>query len=62
MIKELATKELAVFLGTTIGWASNIKTGYRKLPPKDCIRVSERFKIPLHELRPDLYPVPPKDH
>ena len=55
MIKDISTKELAKFLGKTMGFASQIKNGRCKLPPKDVLRVSEHFDIPPHELRPDIF-------
>lgn len=58
MIKNIPTKELVEFLGVTKGFVSQLKTEKSKLPAKDCIRVSERFGIPLHELRKDIYPNP----
>ena len=58
MLKNIPTKELAKFLGKTPGFASQIKTGASKLPPGSCIAVSKEFNIPLHELRPDIYPAP----
>jgi antitoxin component HigA of HigAB toxin-antitoxin module len=58
MIKNISTKDLAECLGSTIGFASQIKTGRRKLPPKHCIKVSRKFGIPLHVLRDDIYPAP----
>lgn len=61
MIKSIPTKELAEFLGVTTGFASHIKTGRRQIPPKRCVAVSERFDIPLHVLRPDIYPSPSQD-
>ena len=56
MINKIRTKDLAECIEKTIGFASQIKTGHRKMPPKYCIKVSKRFGIPLHELRPDIYP------
>ena len=56
MIKNIPTKELADFLGKTAGFVSQIKSGKVKLPAKYCIAISEYFAIPLHELRPDIYP------
>jgi DNA-binding transcriptional regulator YdaS (Cro superfamily) len=56
MIKNISTKELAKCIGTTEGFASQIKSGHRKLPPKYCVLVSTTFDISLHELRPDIYP------
>jgi len=55
---NISTKKLAEFLGTTPGFISQIKTGRRKMPPKYCVSVSEEFGIPLHELRPDIFPTP----
>jgi DNA-binding transcriptional regulator YdaS (Cro superfamily) len=55
-ITDIGTRELAKFLGTTDGFAYQIKKGLRKLPPKDCQRVSIHFMIALHDLRPDIYP------
>ncbi len=54
MISEIKTNVLAAFLGKTNGWASNIKTGRKKLPLADCFRVSKHFGIPLHELRDEF--------
>jgi DNA-binding transcriptional regulator YdaS (Cro superfamily) len=58
MIADIPTKNLAQCLGTTIGFASQIKHGHRKIPPKHCLKVSLKFGVPLHELRPDIYPAP----
>jgi DNA-binding transcriptional regulator YdaS (Cro superfamily) len=55
-ITDVGTSELARFLGTTPGFAHQIKKGLRRLPPKDCQRVSIHFSIALHDLRPDIYP------
>jgi DNA-binding transcriptional regulator YdaS (Cro superfamily) len=55
MLNTIQTKELAEFLGVSDGFISQIKTGYRKLPPKYCQRVSKRFNIPLSDLRPDIF-------
>jgi len=55
MLKNIPTKELADYLDISGGFASQIKSGHRKLPPKYCNRVSKKFGIPLHELRPDIY-------
>jgi DNA-binding transcriptional regulator YdaS (Cro superfamily) len=54
-ITDIGTNELANFLNISASFASQIKNGVRKLPPKDCQRVSERFFIPLHDLRPDIF-------
>jgi hypothetical protein len=54
MIKDIKTNELALFLGKTKGWASNLKKGRKKLPLADCFRVSEHFGIPLSELRSEF--------
>ena len=56
MFNDIPTKQMADFLGTTMGFVTHIRKGRRKLPPKDCYRVHERFGIPLHELRPDIFP------
>jgi DNA-binding transcriptional regulator YdaS (Cro superfamily) len=53
---NIPTTELARFLGVTPGFISNIKSGNRKLPPKDCVRVSKQYGIKLHDLRPDIFP------
>jgi hypothetical protein len=60
-LADIGTRELANFLKKTDGFASQLKSGYRKLPPKDCQRVSQHFSIPLHSLRPDIY-AEPKAH
>ncbi len=54
MIKDISATELAHFLGKSIGWASNLRTGRRKLPFAECFRVSEHFGIPLYELRKEF--------
>jgi DNA-binding transcriptional regulator YdaS (Cro superfamily) len=59
-LMDIGTNELASFLGKTPGFASQLKYGRCKLPPKDCQRVALRFNIPLYELRPDIYPQPKK--
>jgi DNA-binding transcriptional regulator YdaS (Cro superfamily) len=56
VLNNISTKELAEFLGTSSGFVSQIKMGHRKLPPKDCVRVSKKYQIPLHELRADIFP------
>jgi len=56
MIKNISTKDLANCINKSEGFASQIKNGWRKLPAKYCIIVSERFDIALHELRPDIFP------
>jgi antitoxin component HigA of HigAB toxin-antitoxin module len=53
-LKNIPTKELADCLGKTIGFASQIKNGHRKLPIKYCASVSRRFGIPLKDLRKDI--------
>lgn len=50
MIKEIPTKELANCIGKTEGFASQIKNGRRRLPPKYLVKVSERFGISLKDL------------
>jgi hypothetical protein len=54
MIKDIKTNELASFLGKSKGWASSLKNGKKKLPLNECFRVSDRFGIPLHELRSEF--------
>lgn len=56
MIKKISTKELAKCIGKSEGFASQIKNGWRKLPAKYCVLVSESFGIALHDLRPDIFP------
>lgn len=56
MIKNIPTKELADLLQISGAFVSQIKSGHRKLPTKYCLQVSKAFDIPLHELRPDVYP------
>jgi DNA-binding transcriptional regulator YdaS (Cro superfamily) len=56
MIANIPTKELAECIGKTQGFASQIKNGWRKLPAKYCVIVSDKFDIPLYELRPDIFP------
>lgn len=55
-ITDVGTRELARFLGTTDGFAYQIKKGLRQLPAKYCQRVSLHFSIALYDLRPDIYP------
>jgi|GEM_PF-3693574 len=62
-ISTVPTKQLAECLGSTIGFASQIKHGRRQLPPRKCRLVSERFGIPLYVLRPDIFGEPdPNTH
>jgi DNA-binding transcriptional regulator YdaS (Cro superfamily) len=56
MLKNIPAKELAELLGVSTGFISHIKTGHRKMPPKYCVRVSRKYRIPLHDLRPDIFP------
>ena len=56
MLEKISTKELATFMDVSEGFVSQIKKGRRKLPPKYCILVSKQYGIPLHSLRPDIYP------
>lgn len=56
MIEKIPTKELADFLNISGGFVSQIKSGHRKLPPKYCAMVSKKYGIPLHALRPDIFP------
>jgi transcriptional regulator with XRE-family HTH domain len=56
MIIDIKTSELAAFLGKSKGFASQIKHGKSLVPINDCFRVSKRFGIPLHVLRPKTFP------
>ncbi len=56
MIINIKTSDLALFLGKSKGFASQIKHGKSLVPFNDCFRVSEHFGIPLHELRPKTFP------
>ena len=55
MIESIQTKKLADFLGVHASFISQIKAGHRKLPAKDCMRVSKEFDVSVHELRPDIF-------
>jgi hypothetical protein len=55
-LSDIGNQELANFLEISRGFASNIRTGKNKLPAKYCIRVSLHFNIPLHNLRPEIFP------
>jgi transcriptional regulator with XRE-family HTH domain len=50
MIENIPTKELANFLGVSLGFVSNIKAGRKRLPPEYMSSVSERFDISLDDL------------
>ena len=52
MINNIPTKALADCIGSTPGFASQIKTGHRRLPPKYYKLVSEKFGIPIVDLCP----------
>jgi len=54
MINKISASELSQFLGKSLGWASHLRTGRKKLPLYECLRVSEHFGIPLCDLRKDL--------
>ena len=59
------TKALSVY-GTVGGMAKKLGTKiqsvsqWKDLPPERCLDVHKQTGIPLHELRPDIYPKPPK--
>lgn len=53
-LQQISPKELAECMGVTIGFASQIKTGHRKLPEKHWEAVSRRFGVPVRDLRPDI--------
>ena len=55
-LSDIGTRELAKFLKKSDSFASQIKSGASKIPPKDCQRLSIHFSIALHDLRPDIYP------
>ena len=50
-----ATK-LAEQIGVTRACVSSWK--WRGIPPTQCLKVHEVTKVPLHQLRPDVYPTP----
>lgn len=53
-LSNISPKQLAETMGVSDGFASQIKTGRRKLPIKYLQVVSDRFSIPKHQLRPDI--------
>lgn len=57
---DIGNQELANFLGITKQFASLIRHGKNDMPAKYCVRVSVYFNIPLHVLRPDIFPETPK--
>jgi len=55
-LTKIPTKELAEFLGVTNAFISNVKAGRRKMPLSKVFDLSQQYGIPLHEIRPDIYP------
>jgi hypothetical protein len=58
-LSDIGNQELANFLGISKQFASGIRKGTKKLPVKDCVRVSARYNLSLHYLRPDIFPETP---
>jgi transcriptional regulator with XRE-family HTH domain len=58
MLDFISARELAKFLGVTPGFVSHIRTGRRPLPIKYAKLISQRYGVPLHVLRPDVYDPP----
>jgi DNA-binding transcriptional regulator YdaS (Cro superfamily) len=52
MINTVSTKKLAALIGKSESFASQIKSGHRRLPPKYYERVSKAFNIPIEQLCP----------
>jgi len=52
-----ATK-LGEMIGVTRACVSSWK--WRGIPPTQCLKVNRATNVPLHQLRPDVYPEPEK--
>ena len=57
VFEKMKPVDLAKCIGVTPSFASQIRTGHRKLPIKYIKIVSEEFNIPPRELRPDLFSI-----
>ena len=53
---KLKTSYLAILLGMSTSYVSQIKSGKRPLSPKSAQIVHKECNIPLWDLRPDVYP------
>ena len=55
--RKLTQTEAAALVG--IGQAAWAKWEKGQVPAEQCLKVHRLTDIPLHELRPDIYPAPP---
>lgn len=54
--KGLSLAELAAALGTSKAELSRWETGKRKVPAHRAVKVAEITGVPVHLLRPDVFP------
>ncbi|HLX18415.1 MAG TPA: YdaS family helix-turn-helix protein [Bradyrhizobium sp.] len=45
-------------IATHIGIRQNVVSMWSRVPPKHAVAVAKLTGIPLHELRPDIFPAP----
>ncbi len=45
-------------LARSLGIKSSSVAQWERVPPRQCVAVAAATEIPLHELRPDIYPAP----
>lgn len=55
--RKMKQAEAAALVGVTQGTWAKWEAG--QVPPEQCLSVHQATRIPLHRLRPDIYPAPP---
>jgi len=55
-INDIPTGELAELLHVDGSFISNCKAGRNKLSFEHCLKIHKKYKIPLYNLRSDIYP------
>lgn len=55
-LSDIEPSQLTEFLQCTTSFTSQLQTGKKKCPADKAILISERFGVPLWEIRPDIYP------
>lgn len=55
-LSDIEPSQLTEFLQCTTSFTSQLQTGKKKCPTDKAIPISERFGVPLWEIRPDIYP------
>jgi len=55
-INDIKASELAAFLGVTPPFISHVRHGRKNLSTDQALKISDKYGIPLYEIRPDVYP------